>query len=91
MTLVQKLDKKRVVSWELVSYHLTSNMDSTSLCQDCGLTFTEKWQLKEHVRIAHDERVIQCDTCPMQLVGLMKMKLPITLKIHVIVDHYSDY
>ena len=80
-----------MVSWELVSYHLTSNMDSTSLCQDCGLTFTEKWQLKEHVRIAHDERVIQCDTCPMQLVGLMKMKLPITLKIHVIVDHYSDY
>ena len=47
-----------------ISYHLTMDMNASSLCQDCGLVFTEKWMLKEHKRVAHDERVIKCDIAP---------------------------
>ena len=50
------------------------DMNASSLCQDCGLVFTEKWMLKEHKRVAHDERVIKCDYCNMQIIGLMKMR-----------------
>ena len=106
-------------------------MDASSLCHDCGLIFTEKWMLKEHKRVAHDERVLKCDHCQIEVVGFpfieylqcikevhnmciaevfddnseilinefkckfdklyTDFKLPMTLKIHVIVDHYSDY
>ena len=47
---------------------------SFSFCQDCGLVFTEKWMLKEHKRVAHDERVIKCDYCNVEIIGLIKMK-----------------
>ena len=57
-----------------ISYHLTMDMNGSSLCQDCGLVFTEKWMLKEHKRVAHDERVIKCDYCNVEIIGLMKMK-----------------
>ena len=57
-----------------ISYHQTMDMNGSSLCQDCGLVFTEKWMLKEHKRVAHDERVIKCDYCNMEIIGLMKMK-----------------
>ena len=49
-------------------------MDASSLCQDCGLAFAEKWMLKEHKRVAHDERVVKCDFCNVEIVGLMKLK-----------------
>lgn len=49
-------------------------MDTTSLCQDCGKLFTEKWMLQEHKKEAHDERVLKCDHCSIELVGLLKMK-----------------
>ena len=49
-------------------------MDASSLCHDCGLIFTEKYMLKEHKRVAHDERVLKCDHCQIEVVGLRKMK-----------------
>ena len=52
----------------------TFTMGTTSLCQDCGLLFTENWMLQEHKRVAHVERVLKCDHCSVELVGLLKMK-----------------
>ena len=57
-----------------ISYHPTMDMNGLSLCQDCGLVFTEKWMLKEHKRVTHDERVIKCDYFNVEIIGLMKMK-----------------
>ena len=48
-------------------------MDTTSLCQDCGILFTEKWILKEHNRVAHDEKVLKCDHCSVELVEKYKI------------------
>ena len=44
-------------------------MDTTSLCQDCGKLFTEKWMLQEHKK-----EDLKCDHCSIELVGLLKMK-----------------
>ena len=60
-------------------------MDASSLCQDCGLAFAEKWMLKEHKRVAHDERVVKCDFCNIEMVGLMKLVkvLVVNLTVHL--------
>ena len=68
-------------------------MDASSLCHDCGLIFTEKYMLKEHKRVAHDDNseiLINEFKCKFEKL-YTDFKLPMTLKIHVIVDHYSDY
>ena len=105
-----------MVGSDEISSLQTFTMDTTSLCQDCGKLFTEKWMLQEHKRVAHDERVLKCDHCSKEvhkmciadvfdenyeiLINEFKckfyklyedFKLPMTLKIHVIVDHYGDY
>ena len=63
-----------MVGSDEISSLQTFTMDTTSLCQDCGKIFTEKWMLQEHKRVAHDERVLKCDHCSLELVGLLKMK-----------------
>ena len=51
-------------------------MDTTPilacLCPECGMSFTEMLMMKEHKRVAHDERVLQCETCNVEVVGLKK-------------------
>ena len=63
-----------MVGSDEISSLQTFTMDTTSLCQDCGKLFTEKWMLQEHKRVAHDERVLKCEHCSIELVGLLKMK-----------------
>ena len=62
-----------VGSYEISSLQ-TITRDTSSFCQYCGMLFTEKWKLKEHKRVVHDERVMKCDYCTVELVGLLKMK-----------------
>ena len=49
-------------------------MNTSSLCPDCGLVFSENWMLKEHKRVTHDERILKCKICNVEVVGLNKMK-----------------
>ena len=55
-----------------ISNNLSPVMDTTYLCQECGLSFKELWMMQEHNRISHDERVHHCETCKIQVVGLKK-------------------
>ena len=36
--------------------------------------FSENWMLKEHKRVTHDERILKCEICNVEVVGLNKMK-----------------
>ena len=61
-----------MVSGNQISSNLASTMDTTSnlacLCPECEISFTEMWMMKEHKRVAHDERVLQCETCNVEVL-----------------------
>ena len=63
-----------MVSSNEISSPPTIIMNTSSLCPDCGLIFSENWMLKEHKRVAHDERILKCKICNVEVVGLNKMK-----------------
>ena len=59
-----------MVSGNDISNNLAPAMDTTSLCQDCGLVFPEIRKMQDHKRVAHDKSVNHCESCDMDVVGL---------------------
>ena len=45
-----------MVSGNEISNNLAPAMDTTSLCQECGLIFPEIRKMQDHKRVAHDKR-----------------------------------
>ena len=42
----------------------TTRMSSTSnLCNLCGLSFREEWQLRNHTQKIHDDQILKCNIC----------------------------
>ena len=59
-----------MVSGNEISSNLAPAMDTTSLCQECGLVFPEIRKMQDHKRVAHDKSVNHCESCDMDVVGL---------------------
>ena len=74
-----------MVSGNEISSNLASTMDTTyilaCLCPECGISFTEMWMMKEHKRVAHDERVLQCETCNVEVVGSKNINFIVSKKL----------
>ena len=58
-----------------------------SICQHCGKTFADKHKLAVH-SLNHAKDEIKCHICEKMYE---EFRLPMSLKIHVIYDHYEFF
>ena len=52
----------------------TTIMSSTSnLCNLCGLSFREEWQLRNHTQKIHDDQILKCNICEEEVIGKYRL------------------
>ena len=74
-------------------------MNSNFLCSECASCFRERWELTSHTKNIHDTRVFKCPICDENIQNFREcfevvhelFDVSETQKIHVILNHYSDY
>ena len=66
------------------NFHCSERPKQTHFCDKCGKTFTTPKSLRNHIKVAHENFVFQCELCP------MTFKNKSQVHSHKLVAHSTD-
>ena len=50
-----------------------STSSTSNLCNLCGLSFREEWQLRNHTQKIHDDQILKCNICKEEVIGKYRL------------------
>ena len=50
-----------------------STSSTSNLCNLCGLSFREEWQLRNHTQKIQDDQILKCNICEEEVIGKYRL------------------